>query len=290
LAYNAETLIIDYTSTVEDIYSGVVKAVVEGTDRLDILCSCSLSSSHVRRTWTPDWTAEKQRNFFNYSSSQRELVIFSFSGERNCVATFSHDFSTMTAKGVSWDVIDTIENVYPLREEPDEEEHLNSGSGAITWKTQYLALWHSLRQGEVYGSERNTKIAFWRTLISTPQKSRVNLSRTKEDSLVSRNAYIMSHSEQMSIPNGFVNWPDDISSPCWSEPDFLSSYHDIVLTRKRYVGQAAYRGRVKAGDVVCVLLGCTVPMVLRPVELGRYELMGRLSRRDHVWRGNKGLG
>jgi len=278
LAYNAETLIIDYTSTVEDIYSSVVKAVVEGTSQLDILCSCSLSSSHVKRTWTPDWTAEKQKSFLNHQSGgQRAPIIFCASGEKDCIATFSHDLCTMTVKGVSWDVIDTVEEIYPPgaeSEEEEEEEELDPGPNAMTWKNRYLALWHSLRQGEVYGSENNTKIAFWRTLVATPKKSKVYLYDTSEDLLVSRNVDLMCRSEQMSIPNGFVNWPDDVSSSCWSEPDFLRSFHDIVLTRRRYVGQAAYRGRVKAGDVVCVLLGCTVPMVLRPVELGRYELIG----------------
>jgi hypothetical protein len=38
----------------------------------------------------------------------------------------------------------------------------------------------------------------------------------------------------------------------------------FILTKKGYIGQMWYNYRAQVDDVVCVLLGCPTPMVLRP--------------------------
>jgi hypothetical protein len=50
-------LIINYSATVEDVYSSFVRGIVKATNRLDILGACYREQKgFVRRTWTPDWT------------------------------------------------------------------------------------------------------------------------------------------------------------------------------------------------------------------------------------------
>lgn len=47
----------------------------------------------------------------------------------------------------------------------------------------------------------------------------------------------------------------------------------LVLTDRRQIGQAP--ATTKPGDIICIILGCAVPMVLRPAE-GHWEVVGRL--------------
>jgi hypothetical protein len=52
----------------------------------------------------------------------------------------------------------------------------------------------------------------------------------------------------------------------------LLSWGGVVLaTEKGYIGEATNRCQV--GDIVCVLLGCNYPVILRPVG-GHYEFVG----------------
>jgi hypothetical protein len=54
---------------------------------------------------------------------------------------------------------------------------------------------------------------------------------------------------------------------------FLLNDQSVFYTEKGYVGQG--KNRCKVGDLVCVLLGCNLPMILRPVE-DHYELIGEI--------------
>ncbi len=38
----------------------------------------------------------------------------------------------------------------------------------------------------------------------------------------------------------------------------------LLTTRRGYVGQTLYEERVREGDLVCVLLGCSIPMSFDP--------------------------
>jgi hypothetical protein len=53
---NPNCLIINYNASVEDVYSSLVRAMVESSKRLGILSACTKRSELVTRTWTPDWT------------------------------------------------------------------------------------------------------------------------------------------------------------------------------------------------------------------------------------------
>lgn len=67
--YDPDRLIYDYGSSMEDVHSSAVRAIVSGTRRLDILMYCSKPGPLVNRTWTPDWTVGMKPNFYYTSHS-----------------------------------------------------------------------------------------------------------------------------------------------------------------------------------------------------------------------------
>jgi hypothetical protein len=58
---------------------------------------------------------------------------------------------------------------------------------------------------------------------------------------------------------------------------FIFRERAVVVTKKGYIGQGT--NRCKVGDLVCVLLGCNLPVILRPVE-DHYEFMGEAYLHD----------
>lgn len=274
LAYDLEPLIVDYSAKVEDVYSSVVKATVVATGRLDILGSCSKATPFVHRTWTPDWTASGQKNFITGSPRAPDFrpTRFTASADSNCVGTFSTDLNTLTVTGLAWDIVKScttcIKSAIPNERVSNE------------LKRACVRINQSLKAKSVYGSERDTKLVLWRTLISTPANSRkISAPEEENDSLPPEYPGITLQ-ELEDIPMEIGDWLQTLSGSCWSNKTLFSSLVDvpahersIVITEKGYVGQTVYPRRVKAGDVVCVLLGCSVPMVLRPVA-NHFEVIG----------------
>lgn len=57
----------------------------------------------------------------------------------------------------------------------------------------------------------------------------------------------------------------------------------LAVTKKGYIGKVP--GHAKKGDLICLLLGCGVPVVLRERGEGGYEVVGE-SYVHGVMRGN----
>jgi hypothetical protein len=55
--YDEDQLIVEYSgnTSVEKIYSSVVKSIAVATDRLDIICACQGDNPEFKTSWTPDW-------------------------------------------------------------------------------------------------------------------------------------------------------------------------------------------------------------------------------------------
>ena len=47
----------------------------------------------------------------------------------------------------------------------------------------------------------------------------------------------------------------------------------VFVTEKGYIGEGTNRSR--PGDIICVLLGCNYPVILRPIA-GHYEFIGEV--------------
>ena len=71
--------------------------------------------------------------------------------------------------------------------------------------------------------------------------------------------------------------PEDIIRTIKLALGNLIAWGSVVLaTEKGYIGEATCGCQV--GDVVCVLLGCNYPVILRPVR-GHYEFVGTVCLR-----------
>lgn len=258
-AYTREHLIVDYASTVQDIYSSLVKAVVDATGELNILGCCSLRSPLVTRSWTPDWSVDgnKETDFFNmkYKPVLRKTDNFSASKNERCQAKFASDLSTLTVKGLCWDVVDKI-TIY----------HSNNTSE----KEMCLEVWGNVRHRRSQFPEQKMKVAFWQTVLIEP-----TLMDKCIDPPYDYEADVSELVDEMVIPIGFPDRPDINKDSFWVDPNLYGPWdkvRDYVVTEKGCIGKVCNSGRVRAGDIVCILLGSSIPLVLRPIG-GQYEVV-----------------
>lgn len=284
--HDPRCLAIDYSFSVEDVYASAVRSIIVATGKLDILTSCSNRSTLITRTWVPDWTIPGRSSYMDIDQKPGTSPHFCAAGASSCVVLFHEKLTTLKVRGILWDTIRKIFSCpaqrQVLKEEAPIQEYVKRG---------YQKMWRSLKESEVYGGEQFTKLAFWRTLIcgnrrsSTPAMN--NLKRTS--------AFEPPINQATTAPSGLVDWPEDDktpsekgvfnSRPSWSSPDLLASLNsfnpsnrNILMTERGYIGQTLYTGVVEKRDIVCVLLGCQVPMILRRRGMvgTQYELIGDL--------------
>jgi hypothetical protein len=152
--YGLPALKIDYSDTVMDVFSSVVKAVVLTTGKLDILGAANQRGPYVTRTWTPDWTIARCRSF--YEHPRYGIIPFSASGRTRCFAIFSADLSTLLVKGILWDIIECPIEFPMISISPDLS------------KCAFGPSLELLFNSSVYDSETNLYRALWRTLLLDP--------------------------------------------------------------------------------------------------------------------------
>jgi hypothetical protein len=272
------TLIVDYNATVEDVYSSFVKAVVKASKRLDILALCIRDRGRfVQRTWTPDWTVHSWN--LNSSILYQDLrgwqdLTYNVDCGNDCVARFSTDLSTLTVSGLVWD---KIVLVLPTKIKDKNEIQIlrNSCQGILT------AAKENGKQGSAYGSD----IITISVLLGTLLLNRKDIESQKDAS----KDWIKEFTEWMKDKNteSLVKSTTDTSIISSHTPDgklessryikFWSIVYrtmeesSLILTADGFIGR--WVGKPEAGDLVCVFLGCAMPMVLRPIK-DRYELVG----------------
>jgi hypothetical protein len=264
-AVNLDALILDYEADVQDVFSSTVKAIVIATGKLDILGHCSKNSPLVRRTWTPDWTVREQRNYiakvFGLPTS------FSASAGRVCKASFSADLEVMTVRGMIWDTVYV----------QDSPKSNRRGLISARYPRTITAIGRALAEKSAYGSPEASKLASLRTLMTSPRcLSAVGLEISAEEFFSSTEMQALYE----TLSHDVEDWPANPRAAFWRDETMLSMWErqpyynvTLVVTNNGWIGKTAYADRVKEGDLVCVLLGCPVPMILRPVH-NYYEVIG----------------
>ncbi|EHK25672.1 uncharacterized protein TRIVIDRAFT_62340 [Trichoderma virens Gv29-8] len=97
-------VIVDYGAEVENVYASVVRAMVLGTQSLNILCACQTPST-LKRSWIPNWAESWQRFSLLTRNVHRHLgppgkpqnrQFYRASASRVASATFSNDLERLT--------------------------------------------------------------------------------------------------------------------------------------------------------------------------------------------------
>jgi hypothetical protein len=281
--FASKSLILNYSATVEDVYSSFIRAVVEATKRLDILGTCyrEKESGYVKRTWTTDWTIHLDfgilvRDIMHSSIPRLYEFTYDVTPGVECTARFADDLSALTVTGFVWDQIVFVSSTLS-RTKPDSEAVFKKDCQEIlnlakeTWTEdkdhrQTADCEDVLLKTLVWDmeDERNGK-----TFPDTWKKSFRRW--IMDETLTGTNTIpgtVSGDAEILTATSEAVT--DDDSEFTSAFHESMGSLYQVILTHGSYIGRS--RDLVQAGDIACILLGCAVPMILRPID-GHYELV-----------------
>jgi hypothetical protein len=253
--YDVDALIVDYTKPVQDIYSSLVKSLVICTKRIDVLLACCDRSLHVQRSWTPDWSigVTPSPGFGNFRCGVEAVLFdekrFESSGTSDALVTFASDLSTMTVRGLVWDMVEAFAPEF--------------GKGAMESISFFQTNWHSLVNNPAFSSERDCLQRLWQTFLLS--YSTLALLRS-EDEFIALGLNEISNSDTQGLHRQESDKEFILHTPRLLEELSKDSRgcQRLFLTRRNFIGKD-FSAQLQPGDLICVLLGCHVPVALRRV-------------------------
>ncbi|KAH8794798.1 heterokaryon incompatibility protein-domain-containing protein [Hyaloscypha finlandica] len=260
--YDVDAMIVDYTQPVQDIYASLVKSLVICTKRIDVLLACCDRSDHVQRSWIPDWSIRvRSPGFGSFDCGARDPLVgikrFESSGTSDALVAFASDLSTMTVQGLVWDMVETF-----------APEFYKGSTGSISF---FETNWHSLVNNPAFSSERDCLRRLWQTFLLSAVGRLAGLRA--EDELIALGLNEISNSDTQSLLRQESDKEIILHTPRFLEElgNEIYGRDRLFLTSRNFIGKD-FSGKLQYGDLICVLLGCPVPVALRRVG-AHYEFI-----------------
>ncbi|PMD64943.1 uncharacterized protein K444DRAFT_608621 [Hyaloscypha bicolor E] len=257
--YDVDAMIVDYTQPVQDIYSSLVKSLVICTKRIDVLLACCERSHNVQRSWTPDWSIGVAFPGFGSFECGTGCTLFDdewyeSSGTRDALVAFASNLSTMTVRGLVWDMVETFAPEF--------------GKGTTEDISFFISFfqtnWHSLVNNPAFSSERDCLQRLWQTFLISVEGSLVDLC--SEDEFIALGLNEISNPDTQSLHKQESDEEFILHTPRLLQEVVNENgrRERLFLTSRNFIGKDFSR-RLQPGDLICVLLGCPVPVALRRV-------------------------
>lgn len=232
-----------YTKTTSQVYQATTERIIDHQERLEILRLSGLNDKPSEiPTWVSDWTAP--------GAASRLLPALA-SGFSRCEG-ISMASGVLSVTGTNSATIGSAEKI-----------ECNDYNGIVA-EVKRLAPFNTLK-GSYVGSCSLLE-AYCRTIFAghfddyfVPSQKHTAQFHTGQEFLA---AFL--RDEKQQVPEDAENFMGNVYVMCKNR--------SFIQTREGYIGLAPRLAR--PGDQVCVLLGCSQPLLLRPAPNRQYQVVG----------------
>jgi hypothetical protein len=275
-------VLIDYSLPPQCIFRDFVRSVITGTGSMDVLCACQQPRKlEGMPSWVPDWSMPRQVSVLCINERycggdtfpgcpSRHFEKYQTTREFRADASFLYDMGVLIVKGfilgqlVSLGNVDAEGLTFEDIDTFGSLDHEGRGSSASALFNQWLDIVQTSRYAlSRYPTQNSLLESFSRTLVANRNNKMVRPPSIDENIplLVQNN-------------EGNRFFPPEILS--MTEGGFRSCIQ-VCYGRRFAITDTGYIGlvpsRCEVADYVCILLGCSLPIVLRKQE-DFYELIG----------------
>jgi Heterokaryon incompatibility protein (HET) len=258
----------DYSRNTRSIYVAVAKHILTKSRKLTLLSCCQqprypIRQDHLRKkyqrqslaglpTWVPDWTRRRLDTGFCGSYENDALyryfskgTPYAAAGQSSASLAFSDDDQVLTVKGVCYDVVERTAGPF-LKRPGDLADYSN---GRLYERLDSFTS-EGLKNSERFRDQPTRSEALWRTMIA---------NRTYDGAKASA-----------EYGQRFMDWrsaKQDSNPPeTFIKLIFVTcNSRRIFTTRRGLIGLGPLNAT--PGDLVCVLLGSSIPMIIRRSHL-----------------------
>ncbi|KAF4626362.1 hypothetical protein G7Y89_g11798 [Cudoniella acicularis] len=263
----SHTFPIDYSSPVREVYTNLVYSLVNSSQSMDITCALPKLSpdKYGLPSWVPDWSMEN--TYIDDFFDNMEMDKVSAAGSTRAEVKFMMD-GVISTRGC---YIDTVQRVG----QPCEMKFTDDFDPALRAFQDWWVLWKSLK-----GTSNLSQQTFVRTLLC----NRVGiissgLTDFLEWALKALSTLAAKRCREVSLDPTLLalaegdDWEEDTSR----KMIWISTITAYMMHRRFFVSSSGIAGlapmRAAESDKICVIFGCSVPVILRPID-GYHILIG----------------
>jgi hypothetical protein len=268
----------DYTLSIYEAYLNTAWSLISETKSLDLICvSQNDGNKYGLPSWVPDW--ERRSVYPNHRVMGLHIQqTFKAAGDSIAICSFSKDRKVLNTRGFVVDKIDKITNPFYMEGGDNQAKTMHTLKAFIEWWTLYSSVkgnsalsefrrtmcggeWHAK-----YDKHHHHRLEIFISLIQHFKEFQLHRFAPPELERSSMNEIPESMEEKYAAVSAASL---RMHSKCLAISDGRRSCFTPRATM--------------TGDLVCVLLGCKYPVVLRRVE-EHYVLIGEVYV-DGVMRG-----
>ena len=260
-------VLVDYEATTPEVYKAVASAVLQKTQKLDILSASQSSKMAGLPSWTPDWSqqwAPRSLLRMKTTGGSRGIVgkHFAATGDSKAIFRFSDNQEWLHVHGVR---VDQVTDVWRPLFKREGRNWVIDSKNSTKHCLRSAQKWRSQQPRGVYKTREAAIEAHWRSLMGYDE-----FEATDQDTVAIP--------RETSV-RGYENWMTSIGEP-W---EFIRSTSATMQGRTTMVSKKGYiisgPDSAYAGVYIYLLLGCSVPMILKP-HWTHWELVGECYSSD----------
>lgn len=271
-----DALQIDYSSSVRQVYMNLVYSIAKSSKSLDVICALPRGTNkHGLPSWVPDWSMKRCYAEDSFTDHHRSLYKVYASGSTRAQVEFDLDEGAMFASG---GVIDTIRHLgEPCKMNVADDFDLASAAFLDWW-----TIWKSLHGESVLAQE-----TFIRTLCMNrigPHHLDKNFTKRKllQWVLGAFSTVALEHRPEVGLDTVLLALAEQHDWEAYPAQQtrgmvWVSTIASNMLDRRFSVSLSGIAGLVPyetaEGDKICVFLGCSLPVILRPLR-DHYAFIG----------------
>lgn len=258
-ARNDPDLVIDYTASVRQVYIATAKYIMASSGKLDFICSRPRLSNNTfdLPSWIPDWTYWDGRSG-GIPCGELGVKPNTFNSASNTIARteLKQECQVLVAKGIVLSRVEHVGQAYTSR----SRYSLRDGVGILI-----LLNWHKLWKTIRPSVEVKEFIfpLFW-GLFSHKKE----VPEMMERILAAIATLAKEFCPEEIVDSELLALKERFHLEVWRCYSWMQFCIPTMRNRRFFISSTQLVGvgpaSTEPGDIICILLGCYVPVILRP--------------------------
>jgi hypothetical protein len=270
--------VIDYSASIHHVYIDVTKYILLSSRKLNIVCSTQRSETEINLpSWVPNWVLDRRRHGVNFLEMEllSEGRLYNAAGTSTAEFELQHGDQILIPNGFLLSCIQSV----------GVKGHLKSRHDFYAG-IHILLSWYKLCTA-IKAPTLVQEDAFCRTIsfvCSSSPDDRLGRMERCAGAIAMQAAEICP--KELVDPE-FMSLKEKYNIEKWRAERWLKEVYARIRRRRFFISDSNLIGMgpesAESGDIICILLGCSVPVVLRP-QNGHYIFLGEAYIYGYMYR------
>jgi hypothetical protein len=283
-ARNDSRFVIDYSASVRRVYINVMRYILVSSKRLDVICSTMRGSNEFDLpSWVPDWTVlSSQFGIPVVSIIGNEGVQYCSAGTTTAEYELKYNDQILNVKGVLLSRIHFVGVKGTMEFPTDNLPDFRTGLPILLNWYELLSMIKRPRSAD---QEAFCRAIFYDRFSAKDYEPATPLE-LMEQILGAMALLAETFCPEERIDPHLVRLREKYQIERWWAESWLRSAYNTAIHRRFFITNTDLIGisseSAEPGDLICILLGCWMPVVLRPKD-GHYIFLGEACVHGYMY-------